>query len=125
MSKIKTDEDGKEYIEFFDNETGDELRLYDLKWEVCNRCNGEGSHTNPNIDGHGISPQEFYDDPEFERDYFAGVYDVPCYECKGKRVTKEINRGTTDTILLKKYEEYLKEKYQYQQEIEYERRMGA
>lgn len=125
MTKILTDEEGKEYIEFFDTRDGNELRIYELKWEVCDRCNGEGSHTHPDIDGHGISPQEFYDDPKFERDYFAGVYDVPCYQCKGKRVMKVVDRGITDTILLKQYDDYLVEECKYQEEIDAERRMGA
>lgn len=55
-------------------------------FEVCPRCDGCGSHVNPAIDGNGLSREDFDQDPDFEEDYFAGVYDVPCEECRGLRV---------------------------------------
>jgi len=58
------------------------------KFVVCSRCRGSGSHVNPAIDGNGLSQEDFDEaGPEFRDDYMAGVYDVPCYSCKGKRVT--------------------------------------
>lgn len=48
------------------------------KWVICHRCDGNGTHVNPNVDGHGISPEEFDEDPDFRENYFAGVYDVRC-----------------------------------------------
>src|SRR5277367_5213950 len=56
------------------------------KFEVCPRCGGEGSHTNPSIDGNGLTRQDFDEDPDFEEAYFRGDYDVRCEECKGTRV---------------------------------------
>ncbi len=50
------------------------------KYEICDRCRGEGKHVNPAIDEHGISPDEFRDDPDFEEGYFSGRYDVRCEE---------------------------------------------
>lgn len=51
------------------------------RWEICPRCNGNGTHVNPNIDGHGMTADEFYgpdwDDDEREG-YFSGRYDVRC-----------------------------------------------
>ncbi len=66
---------------------GDEVE-YSLpaKFEVCTRCEGAGTHTNPSIDGHGISPEEFAEDPDFEESYFRGDYDVTCSVCDGARV---------------------------------------
>jgi hypothetical protein len=61
------------------------------KFEVCPRCEGRGKHVNPAIDGHGLSAEDFDQDPDFREDYFSGVYDVPCYECKGDRVVKVPN----------------------------------
>ena len=60
------------------------------KWIVCGRCDGEGKHVNPAIDGQGGLTAEDFDQmgPEFEDDYFSGVYDVICTECKGQRVVK-------------------------------------
>lgn len=62
------------------------------KFEICTRCEGRGTHVNPSIDGHGISPEEFAEDPDFEEAYFEGRYDVQCYECHGERVVKVIDR---------------------------------
>lgn len=110
-------------ITFYDDD-GEEHSI-ECVWEVCDRCKGEGSHTNPNVDGHGISPQEFQEDPEFARNYFAGVYDVECYKCKGLRVVQGVDLNQLEPNIRKKYEAYLKEERQYQQMCDYERRMGA
>jgi len=56
------------------------------KYEVCPRCEGQGSIVNPSVDGNGISPEQFAEDPDFEEAYFAGVYDIKCPECHGQRV---------------------------------------
>ena len=55
-------------------------------FEVCGTCSGKGTHVNPSIDAHGITPEEFEEDPDFKESYFEGHYDVPCYECQGQRV---------------------------------------
>ena len=57
-----------------------------IKFEVCPTCEGKGTHVNPSIDAHGISAEEFDDDPDFRGDYFSGRYDQPCNECGGQRV---------------------------------------
>lgn len=73
-------------------EEGDELEVvFPAKFEVCHRCRGNGKHVNPAIDGNGLSQEDFDQDPDFREDYFSGVYDVPCYECKGQRVIAEID----------------------------------
>ena len=36
-----------------------------IKKEVCPVCEGHGIHVNPAIDSHGISSEEFWDDPDF------------------------------------------------------------
>src|SRR3990167_740121 len=58
---------------------------------VCRRCDGTGTHVNPNIDGNGISPEEFAEDPDFEEAYFEGRYDVRCEECEGAKVTDVVD----------------------------------
>lgn len=68
-----------------ENADGDELEL-PAHFEVCPRCEGEGTHVNPNIDGNGLSAEDFAEDPDFAEDYMAGTYDVPCEECGGQRV---------------------------------------
>jgi hypothetical protein len=59
---------------------------FPVKFEVCDRCHGKGRHCNPAIDGNGLTREDFERDPDFEESYFAGVYDVPCEECHGRRV---------------------------------------
>lgn len=69
------------------------MQLVDEQWvparyEVCGRCRGKGTHTNPSIDGNGItqSDREDWADDDFMEDYKAGHYDIQCEECKGERV---------------------------------------
>jgi RecJ-like exonuclease len=56
------------------------------KYEVCPQCEGRGSTVNPAVDGNGLDANAFAEDPDFKEEYFAGVYDIPCPECHGKRV---------------------------------------
>lgn len=98
-------------------------------YEVCERCRGEGTHVNPSIDGNGLSREDFDEDPDFEEDYFNGVYDVTCEECGGKRVVPQIDedackrKGLMSTV--EAHYEQLREKYAHERECEAERRMGA
>ena len=67
-----------------------------VKKEVCPRCRGEGKHVNPAVDGNGISPEEFINDPDFEEAYFSGVYDVVCEECGGENVIDVIDEAEVE-----------------------------
>jgi hypothetical protein len=58
---------------------------------VCYTCRGKGTAVNPSIDCGGISSDEFDEDPLFAEEYFSGLYDIKCPECRGLRVT-----GTPD-----------------------------
>lgn len=73
------------------------------KFDVCPRCSGSGTHVNPAVDGNGISREDFDQDPDFEREYIAGTYDVPCYQCNGKRVVLVPDEDANDAALLKQY----------------------
>jgi hypothetical protein len=57
-------------------------------YQVCETCNGKGSHVNPSIDAHGISAEEWANDwdEEDRETYLSGGYDQPCNECGGLRV---------------------------------------
>ena len=75
-----------------ENDVGVERELtLPAVYEVCGRCQGEGKHTNPSIDGNGITQEEFDEDPDFRENYFSGVYDIECEECHGKRVVAELD----------------------------------
>lgn len=57
------------------------------RYEVCDRCHGTGTHTNPAIDGNGITASEWAEwDGEDRENYMSGAYDVMCEDCKGLRV---------------------------------------
>jgi hypothetical protein len=74
-------------VVYFDDETDDECRAtIPVRMAVCDTCRGKGTHVNPSIDAGGISAEAFAEDPDFHEDYLAGVYDVKCYGCKGRRV---------------------------------------
>lgn len=53
------------------------------KYEVCSTCDGRGQYVNPAIDEHGITADEFAEDPDFAEDYHRGTFDVTC--ARGRR----------------------------------------
>jgi len=53
---------------------------------LCPVCEGRGVTVDPSVDAHGLTRTDFANDPEFERDYFSGMYDITCRACKGRRV---------------------------------------
>ena len=59
-------------------------RMLPCKWGVCHVCHGSGSHVNPAIDCNGISAADFDEDPDFEREYRKGTYDMKCSFCGGR-----------------------------------------
>ena len=76
---------------------GDEIETdFPAKFEVCGTCQGKGTHVNPSIDAHGISAEEFDEDPDFREAYFSGRYDVQCAECKGLRVVPAVDLDACD-----------------------------
>lgn len=92
---------------------------------VCDVCNGKGTHVNPNVDRHGLSREDFDEDPDFRDAYFAGRYDVPCHQCGGRRVAPEIDEAHADKAQLARVHEKLNDAAAYAAECAAERRMGA
>ena len=95
---------------------------------VCPTCGGEGKHVNPSIDAHGLSREDFDEDPDFARDYMSGVYDVPCYECRGNNVVDVLDEEALkhfDPELFKEWREWLDSAYETEAIYASERRMGA
>lgn len=77
-----------------------------VKMEVCPRCEGRGTHTNPAIDGNGLTSEDFEEQgPEFREDYFAGVYDVTCERCGGRNVIEVVDRARCSEPLLELYDQ--------------------
>jgi hypothetical protein len=107
-------------------------REYSLpgRYVVCPRCEGKGSHVNPNVDGNGLSQEDFDENPGFFEDYMAGVYDVSCYTCKGQRVVLEPNESLIKynpklKAIYKMWIQSLREEAEYQAECAAERKMGC
>ena len=95
------------------------------RYEVCSTCDGKGSHVNPSIDAHGISPEEFAEDPDFAESYHRGDYDQPCNECGGRRVVPVMDEDRTSPEIIKLVNDRINDHYAYIAECEAERRMGA
>ena len=95
------------------------------KFEVCDTCGGKGSHVNRAIDGHGLSQEDFDEDPDFADAYFAGRYDVRCETCNGQRVELVVDEATANPEHLQAYYDWLQSEAQYAAEVAAERRMGA
>ncbi len=94
------------------------------RFEVCPCCEGKGSRVNPAVDGHGISPEEFAEDPDFEEAYFSGRYDITCDECQGLRVVMVPDEQRADPVILEAYFEHRRAEAEYRRCCQHEREMG-
>lgn len=78
----------------WENEDGDEVEhTFPSTNEVCDHCEGYGTHLNPSIGQHAYSMEEFheaFEDEEDRAEYFkrGGIYDVPCEVCHGNKVVE-------------------------------------
>lgn len=107
-----------------ETDDGEEVFECPAVYAVCSKCQGKGSHVNPAVDGHGISADEFAEDPSFEEEYFNGTYDITCQKCNGERVTLIPDENSTDKIALKNYKKWEKEQAQFIRERAHEIYMG-
>ena len=108
----------------FERDDGEVVRIV-TTFEVCECCRGTGTTVNTNVDGHGLTRADFDEDPDFERDYFAGAYDVICHECKGLRVIEVIDEDRNDEEVLEEYWEDKRVEAEIDAVYEAERRLGA
>ena len=95
------------------------------KFVVCDTCDGRGSHVNPSVDAHGLSREDFDDDPDFRDDYRAGVFDMECAGCGGRRVVPVPDEDACSTKALKAYDEQIRSNADFRAEQRAERMMGA
>lgn len=98
------------------------------KFEICQRCRGEGKHVNPSIDGNGISREDFDADPDFEEGYFSGRYDIRCEaRCEeGKVRLPDFNACTPDQKdAVKAWEKHQEEVAQWDADDRRTRRMES
>ena len=93
-----------------------------FRYEVCDVCQGRGQYTNPSIDRHGLSREDFDQwDAEEVSDYFTGAYDVRCEYCEGRAVVPV----TDDKDVLADIAEYEADMAEMYAIEAAERRMGA
>jgi hypothetical protein len=91
-------------IEVSDPDTGDDVEhTIPAKFEICRRCEGVGHHTNPAIDGHGITADEWNGpdwDDESKETYLSGGYDVPCEDgcAEGKVLVPDLTHAGPDVV---------------------------
>lgn len=105
---------------------GEEIELPTTN-EICRTCDGEGKHVNPNIDGHGITSEEWerdWDDESREA-YFSGRYDVRCDDCDGRGVVRAPDPKKMTPELRKAWREWQREEAEYRAECAAERRFGC
>jgi hypothetical protein len=96
-----------------------------VKLEVCGLCQGRGSHVNPSVDAHGLSGEDFAEDPDFAEDYLSGRYDQTCNECHGLRVVEAVDREACPPELLALYDRQQQDLAEMYAIEAAERRMGA
>lgn len=93
------------------------------KKEVCHQCKGEGSHVNPNIDGNGLTVQDFDElGSDFKENYMNGSYDITCDLCKGKRVIDVVDLESLSDEDREAYHRNLEEISYQENEAYYERK---
>lgn len=94
-------------------------------WGVCDVCDGVGSHVDPAIDAGGLSADDFRDDLDFEEDYRAGTYDVPCAKCRGRTTVRVVALDRLTDDQRKLYEQQLRGDAEYEAECRAEYLAGA
>lgn len=118
-----------------DEDENETIIEFPARFEVCDLCQGKGTHVNPSIDAGGLSDDDefWYDDIDSETGesrYRRGDYNIPCNCCKGRRVMLVIDRARVEgqselVALLDKYDEYMADEAAYEAECRAEHRMGC
>ena len=88
---------------------------------ICSLCRGYGKVVNPSIDCNGLTQEEFDQEPGFEENYNAGMYDITCPQCKGKSI--EIT-PIPPQELKKPIANWVQENYECEAQARQERIMG-
>lgn len=102
---------------------GDEVEIeFPAKMEVCARCEGTGKHTNPSIDGNGITGSEWAEwDDEDRETYMNGGYDVRCEACHGANVVPSPDWSRASFGLKRQYLKHLRQQAEWDREDASER----
>lgn len=112
--------------ESFDDDgspTGD--GTFPAKWEICDRCSGNGHHGNPAFDGLSSSDDFWHEEDGFLDDYMNGKYDVPCEEGCDHGKVLVVDEEQVSPGKLEQLHEWYQEECDYRMQVAAERRMGA
>lgn len=104
------------------------LTLYSRRI-VCPTCDGEGNHFRSDLDENDFV-RECYEERDEESFYLykAGAFNQTCSECKGQKVLDEIDWDSFRSQYPKEAKmvsDWDNQQRQWEQESEWERRMGA
>ncbi len=95
-----------------ENNEGEETQhVLSAEYTVCPTCKGQGKVVNPSIDEHGITQEDFDQDPDFREEYCRGAYDIRCPQCSGNNVVLVPDRKNNKAIVAK-YKKLLQETWQ-------------
>lgn len=90
------------------------------KWEICDCCQGNGTHA---LRGFVIDPSEW--ESEEMDDYMNGAYDTACGECNGTGKLKVVEWENVDPEIRKEWEDWETSRLETDQISYMERMMGA
>ena len=102
-------------------------KWYHIKWVICTMCQGRGEYVNPSIDSHGLTREDFDEDPDFKVDYMSGTYNIRCELCKGRAVEPEFDEdyNVDAKELIQARDKFLNMLQGWNAEEEMERMFGA
>jgi|SRR6185295_2236929 len=113
-------------LTMYDDDGEEVVHTFPAKYDVCPECDGYGTHSNPSIDGNGITGSEMeeilHEDPDFLDNYMGGMYDVTCYQCHGQRVVWVPNEDACTPEQLKVLKEWQEKEAEIAREIEADNR---
>lgn len=114
--EVSGEDDGGDYSE--------EITL-PAKFEVCDGCQGKGTHVHRAIDGNGITASEWGEwDQDDREDYMGGRYDVTCEDCGGRNVMPVVDWASVPDEIAKRVRAQLDSDAEYAAERAHELRMG-
>jgi len=109
-------------LTIYDEDTDTDIRL-PFTYVVCDTCRGHG--TQDAWDGGMTASEMDEQGSDFLDDYLDGVYDVPCRECNGERVTRVPDRNRCTAEQLAIFDQQERERAEMQADQEMERRAGC
>jgi hypothetical protein len=92
------------------------------RWEICDRCRGNGKHDHPAF-ANGLTQEDFDQDPDFREEYMRGRYDVRCDECRGAGKVLVPDEAVAEPGLLALYRAQREQQARWDREDAYTRRM--